>query len=186
MTIRSGVRAGRRRAIVAAAVALCCSRGAVATDDRPPALALLGFELVDEQPDAARAAQLRGRLAAIKTQLEQDLHQRALYRMVDTQPANDLIEALRERNEFLYRCNDCLAEVGERLGTRLVALGWVQRVSELILNINVSVRDARSGAEVLSKSVDLRGNTDETWARGINFMLRDWAERRARNPSYGK
>ena len=106
--------------------------------------------------------------------------------MVDTQPANDLIEALRERNEFLYRCNDCLAEVGERLGTRLVALGWVQRVSDLILNINVSVRDARSGAEVLSKSVDLRGNTDETWARGINFMLRDWAERRARNPSYGK
>ena len=100
--------------------------------------------------------------------------------------ANDLIDALRERNEFLYRCNDCLAEVGERLGTRLVALGWVQRVSELILNINVSVRDVQSGAEVLSKSVDLRGNTDETWARGINFMLRDWAERRARNPSYGK
>ena len=186
MTIRSGVRARRRRAIVVAAVALCCGRSAVAADDRPPALALLGFELVDEQPDAARAEQLRGRLAAIKTQLEQGLHQRALYRMVDAQPANDLIDALRERNEFLYRCNDCLAEVGERLGIRLVALGWVQRVSELILNINVSVRDVRSGAEVLSKSVDLRGNTDETWARGINFMLRDWAERRARNPSYGK
>jgi hypothetical protein len=39
---------------------------------------------------------------------------------------------------------------------------------------------------VLSKSVDLRGNTDETWARGVNFMLRDWVERRARNPNYGR
>lgn len=166
-----------------AAVALCSAR-AVA-DASPPPLAWLGFELVDEQPDAARAAQLRGRLAAINAQLAQGLHQRALYRVVDTQPADDLIGVLRERNEYVYRCNDCLAEVGQRLDTRLVALGWVQRVSELILNINVSVRDAQSGAEVLSKSVDLRGNTDETWARGINFMLRDWAERRARNPNYG-
>ena len=75
--------------------------------------------------------------------------------------------------------------MGQRLGTRLVAVGWVQRVSELILNINVSVQDAQTGVEVLSKSVDLRGNTDETWTRGMNFMLRDWAERRAGNPRYG-
>ena len=62
----------------------------------------------------------------------------------------------------------------------------MQRVSELILNVNVSVQDSQTGVEVLSKSVDLRGNTDETWMRGVNFMLRDWAERRARNPRYGQ
>ncbi len=175
----------RFRAVLIAAL-LTCGATALAADAEPPTLAVIGFELVDEQPDSARAAQLRGRLAAIKAQLEQGLQARALYRVVDTAAAAELIEAQRERHAFLYRCNACLAEVGQRLGTRLVAVGWVQRVSELILNINVSVRDAQTDAEVLSKSVDLRGNTDETWARGVNFMLRDWAERRARNPRYGR
>jgi Protein of unknown function (DUF2380) len=158
---------------------------ASAADSEPPTLAVLGFDLVDDHPDPARADLLRGRLAAITKQLERGLHERALYRVLDTAAAQDVITAQRESNEFLYRCNNCLAEVGQRLGTRLVAVGWVQRVSELILNINVSVQDSQTGVEVLSKSVDLRGNTDETWARGVNFMLRDWAERRARNPRYG-
>ena len=171
--------------IVLAAALSLFGQGATAADSEPATLAVLGFDLVDDHPDPARAALLRPRLTAITKQLERGLHERTLYRIVDTAAAQDLIAAQRERNEFLYRCNDCLTEVGKRLGTRLVAVGWVQRVSELILNINVSVQDSQTGVEVLSKSVDIRGNTDETWTRGVNFMLRDWAERRARNPRYG-
>ena len=159
---------------------------AFAAETEPPTLAVLGFDLVDDHPDPARAELLRPRLAAIKTQLEKGLHERGLYRVVDPAAAQDLINIQRASNEFLYRCNDCLADVGKRLDTRLVAVGWVQRVSELILNVNVLVLDSQTGVEVLSKSVDLRGNTDETWARGVNFMLRDWAERRTRNPRYGQ
>lgn len=177
----------RFRALGGLVAALLMHGGAaLAADAELPTVAVMGFELVDDHPDAARAAQLRGRLAAIKAQLEQGLQGRALYRVIDTAGAQAMIDAQRERHEFLYRCNGCLAEIGQRLGTRLVVVGWVQRVSELILNINVSVRDAQTDAEVLTKSVDLRGNTDETWTRGVNFMLRDWAERRARNPRYGQ
>ena len=175
-------------ALMLAAGLLFFGPSATAAETEPPALAVLGFELVDDHPDPARAELLRSRLAAIKKQLEQGLRERNLYRVVDTETvaAQALINAERERNQFLYRCNDCLADVGKRLGTRLVAVGWVQRVSELILNVNVSVQDSQTGVEVLTKSVDLRGNTDETWARGVNFLLRDWAERRARNPRYGQ
>ncbi len=148
-------------------------------------IAVIGFELVDEQPDPARDEALRRRLQALYVQFEAGLHERGLYRVVATEPARALIDAVRERNAFVYRCNGCLAEIGQRLDTRLVALGWVQRVSELILNINVVVKDARSDAELLSKSVDLRGNNDQAWTRAMAFMLRDWAERRERNPRYG-
>ena len=172
--------------LVVAAGLLLFGQLASAAETEPPALAVLGFDLVDDHPDAARAELLQPRLAAIKTQLEKGLHERGLYRVVDPAAAQDLINIQRAGNEFLYRCNDCLADVGKRLDTRLVAVGWVQRVSELILNINVLVLDSQTGAEVLSKSVDLRGNTDETWTRGVNFMLRDWAERRTRNPRYGR
>jgi Protein of unknown function (DUF2380) len=148
-------------------------------------IAVIGFELVDEQPDPARDEAMRRRLAAIHAQLEKGLAERGLYRVVDVAPAKAQIDAARASNAFVYACNGCLAEIGQRLGTRLVIVGWVQRVSELILNINVAVKEARTGAEVLTKSVDLRGNNDESFARGMNFMLRDWAERRARNPRYG-
>ena len=188
MRHRVGLRAlgGLGGLVSLAAACLMSGVPALAAEVELPTLAVIGFELVDDHPDTARAAQLMGRLAAIKQQLEQGLQARGIYRVLDTGLATDLIQAQRERHEFLYRCNACLTEIGQRLGTRLVAVGWVQRVSELILNINVSVRDAQTDAEVLSKSVDLRGNTDETWARGVNFMLRDWAERRARNPRYGQ
>jgi len=151
-----------------------------------PALAVISFELVDDQPDPVRDADHQRRLAAIQAQLQQGLQQRGLYRVVDTTPVKAQIEALRAQNAYLYRCNGCFAEVGQRLGTRLVAVGWVQRVSELILNVNVSVRDAATDQEVLSKSVDLRGNNDESWTRAMAFMLRDWSERRERNPRYGQ
>jgi Protein of unknown function (DUF2380) len=152
----------------------------------PPTIAVIGFELVDDQPDPARDADHKRRLAAIQAQLQQGLHQRGLYRVVDTAPAQPMIDALRAQNAFVYRCNGCLAGVGQKLGTRLVVVGWVQRVSELILNVNVSVRVAATDEEVLAKSVDMRGNNDESWTRAMAFMLRDWSERRERNPRYGQ
>ncbi len=152
----------------------------------PPTIAVIGFELLDDQPDPIRDADHKRRLAALQAQLQQGLHQRGLYRVVETAPAQAQIEALRAQNAYLHRCNGCFAEVGQRLGTRLVAVGWVQRVSELILNVNVSVRDAATDQELLSKSVDMRGNNDESWTRAMAFMLRDWSERRERNPRYGQ
>jgi hypothetical protein len=151
-----------------------------------PALAVISFELVDDQPDPVRDADHKRRLVAIQAQLQQGLHQRGLYRVIDTAPVQAQIDALHAQNAYLYRCNGCFADVGQRLGARLVAVGWVQRVSELILNVNVSVRDAETDKEVLSKSVDLRGNNDESWSRAMAFMLRDWSERRERNPRYGQ
>jgi Protein of unknown function (DUF2380) len=170
------------RSVCAALAVWCC----FATAAEPPTIAVIGFELVDDQPDPIRDADHKRRLAAIHAQLQQGLHQRGLYRVVETTPAQPMIDALRAQNAFVYRCNGCLAEVGQKLDTRLVVVGWVQRVSELILNVNVSVRVAATDEEVLAKSVDLRGNNDESWTRAMAFMLRDWSERRERNPRYGQ
>ncbi len=168
------------------AVAALALWGLTAVAAEPPTIAVIGFELVDDQPDPIRDADHQRRLAALQAQLQQGLHQRGLYRVIDSAPAKAQIDALRAQNAFLYRCNGCLADVGQTLGTRLVVVGWVQRVSELILNVNVSVRVAATDEEVLAKSVDLRGNNDESWTRAMAFMLRDWSERRERNPRYGQ
>ncbi len=58
-----------------------------------------------------------------------------------------------------------------------MSLGWVQKVSNLILNINVRIEDVSTGAVLLQKSVDLRSNTDESWRRGVDALVRDMAEK---------
>jgi Protein of unknown function (DUF2380) len=50
----------------------------------------------------------------------------------------------------------------------------VQKVSNLILNINVYVKDAVSGKQEFVKSVDIRGDNDEAWPRGLDYMLRNY------------
>ena len=49
----------------------------------------------------------------------------------------------------------------------------MQKVSNLILNLNVYVRDARSGAMLRVSSTDIRGNTDEAWQRGVRYLVRN-------------
>ena len=49
----------------------------------------------------------------------------------------------------------------------------MQKVSELILNINLVIEDSATGAVVRAGSVDIRGNTDQSWQRGLRFLLDD-------------
>ena len=50
----------------------------------------------------------------------------------------------------------------------------MQKVSNLILNINVYMEDAESGKMKFARSIDIRGNTDESWRRGLDYLLRNY------------
>jgi len=49
----------------------------------------------------------------------------------------------------------------------------LQKVSNLILNMNIYVRDASSGATIAAVSRDMRGNTDESWSRTLGWLVRN-------------
>ncbi len=59
------------------------------------------------------------------------------------------------------------------MGADLAAYGWVQNVSNLILNINLVIEDAATGKRLNAASVDIRGNTDESWDRGLRYLVRE-------------
>ena len=59
--------------------------------------------------------------------------------------------------------------------------GVVQKVSNLILNINLYLRDVHTGRLVTAASADMRGNTDESWSRAMDYLLRN----RLLAPDYG-
>jgi hypothetical protein len=111
----------------------------------PRSLALPEFELMDDMREFASPEMRREddrRILLASGELAKEFDRRGLYRInLPTKP-----EA-----ERVARC-------------------WVQKVSNLILNINIEVSTAQD--EVLyTSSVDIRGNTDESWLRGVRRLV---------------
>ena len=167
-----------RRTIIASAFAawFCIGLPAAAADTDSPSpkrAAVMDFELINEMRDyeteESSAAQQR-RLALISDALRREFDQRGLYRTADNNAAAKMIADQQSRQE-LRNCNGCELDIGRALGADVVILCWVQKVSNLILNINIEVKDVTSGKTLYVKSVDLRSNSDNSWLRGIRYMV---------------
>ena len=69
-------------------------------------------------------------------------------------------------------CYGCELRMAATLGADYVLVGEVQKVSNLILSMNLVMRDVESGAMIRGQSVDIRSNTDDSWLRGLNYILK--------------
>ncbi len=70
-------------------------------------------------------------------------------------------------------CYGCDVRMADRLGADYVLVGEVKKVSNLVLSINLVLRDARSGETLRGLAVDIRSNTDDSWLRGIRYILKN-------------
>jgi len=139
-------------------------------------IVMLNFELIDDTGDTASEDAQHRRLAMISEQLRHEFAERGLYRVLDNTPAAETIGRYRA-DQPLYNCNGCERDIAAKLNADRVLTGWVQKVSNLILNINIEIKNVATGETVLKKSVDIRGNTDQSWSRGVSYMVRDMVEK---------
>ena len=158
------------------ALTLLCSGPARA--DTPKA-AVFDFELFDTslqgETDGPRADE-QARLKRAGDQLRQGLAQSGKYIILDIAPVN-----VAAHGSNLQACGGCDVQYAQQLGADLAITGVVQKVSNLILNMNIYLRDAHTGRLVTAMSADLRGNTDESWTRAASYLLRN----RLLAPNYG-
>ena len=137
----------------------------------PVRAAIFGFELYDTSPEGAtgsgRSAE-QARLDRLDEQLRDLLSRSGAYTPVDTRPVEQTARA-----QTIRTCDGCETALAQKLGAEVSVVGWVQKVSNLILNINVVVRDVASGKVLRAGSVDIRGNTDESWSRGLSYLVRN-------------
>lgn len=124
---------------------------------------LINTSLEPERPDEAQ------RLAMLSAMLRERLGALGRFRIVDIAPLRDRIA----HSPALYSCNGCDLGFGRDLGAEVIAVAFVQKVSNLILNINLVLKDVPSGAILSGGSIDIRGNTDESWQRGLDRLLRN-------------
>jgi hypothetical protein len=140
-----------------------------ATAPSPTAVFDFGFDdtSLQGQEQGPRADE-QTRLKALDTQLRQELAKSGCCQIVDLLPV-----AKQTENIDMWRCNGCDVDFAGKAGGTISVTGWVQKVSNLILNINVVARDVTTGRIIAAGSVDVRGNTDESWSRGLAYLLRD-------------
>ncbi|HEY5299578.1 MAG TPA: DUF3280 domain-containing protein [Acetobacteraceae bacterium] len=157
------------QAIALIATALILARPAAHADALRAAI--FPFELDDTSlqgaMQGAQAAET-ARLAHLRAQLTTLLSKSGEYQPVDIAP---VAEAARKTN--LRTCDGCAVDLARELGAQVSVIGWVQKVSNLILNINVVIRDVASGKMTHAGSVDIRGDTDESWSRGLAYLVRN-------------
>jgi Protein of unknown function (DUF2380) len=128
-------------------------------------IVLFDFELINTSLEPTRPDE-EARLAMISSLLRAEFARRDDFEVLDATPLAEEVERL-----YLRGCNGCELKLARRLGAELAGLGWVQKVSNLILNINLQVRDVTSGRLTHAGTVDIRGNTDESWRRGLRYLL---------------
>lgn len=164
------------RALLLIASLLLMSSAAFAD---PPKLVVFDFELIDtslpgefygSKPELVR-------LDRISEQLREELAKSGKFQMLDIAPVRD---AARHAN--LQACGGCDLKLAGQLGADLEITGVVQKVSNLIINLNIYLRDVKTGAMITAASADMRGNTDESWTRTMSYLIRN----RILAPNYGK
>jgi hypothetical protein len=145
----------------------------------PPRLAVFDFEMIDTSLPGqfyGPQADEHDRLLRVGDVVRKELGESGKFRIVDIAPVN---AAAHQSN--LQACGGCDVKLAQQLNVDLDITGVVQKVSNLILNINFYLRDVHTGRLVAAASVDMRGNTDESWSRATRYLIRE----RLLAPNYG-
>ena len=137
----------------------------------PPRLAVFDFEMIDSSLEGemhGKRADEQERLMHVGDQVRKELGESGKFQIVDIAPVNVAVH-----QSHLQACGGCDVKLAQDLGADLEITGVVQKVSNLILNISVYVRDAHTGGLVAAANVDMRGNTDESWSRATRYLIRE-------------
>ena len=132
--------------------------------------AIFRFELIDVSID--------GELLGPRVEESQrlDLVTEELRRLAARDGGYELIDlsglrAETERAAPLHKCGGCEVDIAQRAGAEVAITGTVRKVSNLILGFTIQLRDVSTGRLTRVLLASIRGNTDESWLRGIRWLV---------------
>jgi hypothetical protein len=153
---------------VAVAVLVIGAGSAAVAENRR--VAFFGFFLINTSLQPTQPAEEK-RLEMLDTILRDQLAGAGRFSVVAIPPE---VQKRAVAAPGIPNCNGCERDLAEKTGAEWVAWGTVQKVSNLILNINLYMEDVQTGRIEFAHSVDIRGNTDESWLHGLNYMIRNY------------
>lgn len=145
----------------------------------PPKVAVFDLEMIDTSlPGEVYGVQAdeQARLGHVGDLVRKELADSGKFRIVDIAPIS-----AAAHGSNLQSCGGCDVKLAGEVGADIAITGVVQKVSNLILNINLYLRDVHTGRLLAAASADMRGNTDESWSRAADYLVRN----RLLAPNYG-
>ena len=143
-----------------------------ASPAHPPKVAFLGVEFLNDNAmyeptsDAERA-----RLKKVEEIFTTWLEKEGQFTFMPVTPE---MRAQIAKGQAMGECGGCEIDYGKQLNAERIAWIRVQKVSNLILNMNVYMADVAASKMTFVRSVDIRSNTDESWSRSINWLMKKY------------
>jgi hypothetical protein len=158
--------------IIIGPVASGACSAAAAPSEPAKSVALLNVQFLNDHEDLEpTTAAERARIGLIASVFKAKLEASGRYTFVSI-PAEAATKITA--GPEVGACGGCERKYGEQLGAGYAAWIVIQKVSDLILNINVYMADVATGKLAFVHSVDIRGNTDESWTRGVTYLVKNY------------
>lgn len=133
-------------------------------------IAFLGLNFVDKSHEGALNGVRQDevdRLVTTNAYLKDDLTKRG-FSMLAIDAVQDQIDDVKNT----AKCNGCAEKMARQLGAEYVLVGEVIKVSNLVISMTMVMNEAETGKTVAMGVVDIRGNSDMSWQRGISYIIR--------------
>jgi hypothetical protein len=148
------------------------SAAGAAAPDSVKSVALLNVQFLNDHADLEPTTNAeRARLASIDALFTARLEASGRYTFVSI-PAKT--RSKMAAGPEIGACGGCEFDYGKQLGADYAAWIVIQKVSDLILNMNVYMADVAARRVIFVHSVDIRGDTDESWSRGLTYLLKNY------------
>lgn len=151
------------------AALLALGVGAVSTQAHAAAkLAVFDFQLANLAQVPPTEAD-KARLPHVSDLLREKLKESGKFDIV---PITDDVKKDVASAPELRNCNGCAADFAKKLGAQYAVTGEIQKVSDLILNINVYFKEIGSTKPETAYSVDIRGDNDLSFDHGVKYLVK--------------
>jgi hypothetical protein len=159
--------------LILGSVAIGPRSAATAAPSEPAkSVALLNVQFLNDHADLEPTTGAeQARLALIESLFKAKLEASGRYKFVSI-PADAAGKIAA--GPAIGACGGCEFGYAKQLGADYAAWIVVQKVSDLILNINVYMGDVAAKKLAFVHSVDIRGDTDESWSRGISYLVKNY------------
>ena len=128
--------------------------------------AVFDIELQDTSGEQSTPAQA-DRIRTTTEALRRELAETGKYEIVDLSADSERIA----KSGFQRSCVTCFLDIARERGAEVAVFGTVNKVSTLILSMEIKVLSVETGKEIVRGTADIRGDNDRAWLRGMQWLV---------------
>jgi len=138
-------------------------------------LVVLPFEIHDTSGEAGPADRHDALLGRLTARVRDEIAAGQLYRVEPKNRTDRAVEIVNP-STFLRSCNGCEIDIAQRLGANYVLVGWIYKVSSLILALHINVKDVVTAKTIYARVFDFRGDNEQAYAHAAKALVRSLRE----------